>query len=200
MGADMMLYTLPDAEITPARKARLLEIVDRLTHDDVRDWLDNGCSKSKKHLQQELRVAIDELETVRDSREVCVLRCPGMKYHLLTTGGTSWGDAPTELTATFRLIACCEPLDRQLQAWAEKDCHVLTSAHSRKEKAPKKPAIFCVDVPDPASLKTDYERWVNVGRFNTRAKAVEFIRDHIAPCDDQGRVMLITTVERMGAG
>ena len=54
------------------------------------------------------------------------------------------------------------------------------------------PAIFYVDIPTPETVKSDDGSWVNLSTFNSKPEAVEYIRRHIGPCDDEGRVCLIT--------
>ncbi len=48
--------------------------------------------------------------------------------------------------------------------------------------------MFIVDVPDP---NRKYE-WNDIGHFTNKRDALKFIRDNIAPCDDEGNVCLIT--------
>jgi hypothetical protein len=121
MGADMLLASLPDAEITEERKRRLQEIVNGPTGDEL--------------IGQDLQVAPDDPQGIRETlhhhvelfaeatsrRDVARLRLPHMPYGMLFTGGMSWGDDPTELFDTFDVLAGIEPVFAQLEQWARED-------------------------------------------------------------------------------
>jgi hypothetical protein len=52
---------------------------------------------------------------------------------------------------------------------------------------------FYVDMPTIATLDSEEQTWEAIGRFNTRAEALAFIREHLAAeCDDQGRICLLS--------
>lgn len=61
--------------------------------------------------------------------------------------------------------------------------------------------LYAVDIPvfDP-SVSEQY--WRNVGYFDTKDKALEFIRKNIGPCDDEGRLLipLIQEIIELGQG
>lgn len=47
---------------------------------------------------------------------------------------------------------------------------------------------YAVDIPNITSDNEQY--WRNVGCFDTKDKALEFIRKNIGPCDDEGRLLI----------
>ena len=51
---------------------------------------------------------------------------------------------------------------------------------------------YLVDIPDPG------DAWKEVGQFDSKTAAVEWIRKHIGPCDDDGNICLITTLDDEG--
>lgn len=55
--------------------------------------------------------------------------------------------------------------------------------------------IFYVDIPTEKSIGDPDSGWLNVGKFDSIEQAVEFIRKHFGPCDDEGRISLITKTE-----
>ena len=200
MGAYMLLYTVPAAEITPPRKTRLIDIANRFTIRELREWLEEDFGTTRQTILAEIHDAIDVLAVAHELRASCRLYFPGMPYPLFVTGGLSWGDEPTELARPFELLSRCTPLDRQLVTWATddlRDCISTGMLHAPEISVRKRGIRFCVDVPDPTSLGTDDERWTNVGRFDSRSAALEFIREHIGPCDDAGRITLISAVEEL---
>jgi hypothetical protein len=52
-------------------------------------------------------------------------------------------------------------------------------------------AMFYVDIPTNSTLYDAEGPWENVASFDTKQEAVDFIREHIGPCDDDGKVSLI---------
>ena len=58
-------------------------------------------------------------------------------------------------------------------------------------------AIFYVDIPVKEHFGEDDDWWTNVATFATKAEAVEFIRENIGPCDDDGKIELITEGDDM---
>lgn len=55
--------------------------------------------------------------------------------------------------------------------------------------------MYVVDLPDPKRVDEIGAPMVQVGpRFATREDAVQWIRDHIGPCDDDGSINLITCI------
>jgi len=48
LGADMLLYTVPAAEITPPGKTRLIDIASRFTIRELREWLEEDFGTSGK--------------------------------------------------------------------------------------------------------------------------------------------------------
>jgi hypothetical protein len=58
--------------------------------------------------------------------------------------------------------------------------------------------IFWVDIPDKDTVIQDYDSaWINLKTFNTREEAVDWIRENIGYCDDEGRINLITEGEEI---
>lgn len=51
---------------------------------------------------------------------------------------------------------------------------------------------FLVDIPTERTIGDDNGPWLNVGQFKTKEEAVQWIRDNIGPCDEEGRIELIT--------
>lgn len=51
-----------------------------------------------------------------------------------------------------------------------------------------------IDVPNPSAIGQDDNAWVNVHTAASRAEAVEWIRENIGPCDDDGNICLLSNV------
>lgn len=52
--------------------------------------------------------------------------------------------------------------------------------------------VFWVDIPCEKTLREDEGPWLNVGKFKNKKEAIEFIRENIGPCDDDGNICLLT--------
>lgn len=52
--------------------------------------------------------------------------------------------------------------------------------------------VYWVDLPTVDCIHNDEGGWHNVGQFSSRAAALEFIREHVGNCDDDGCVSLLT--------
>lgn len=49
-----------------------------------------------------------------------------------------------------------------------------------------------VDIPKPPEESGEEGEWRNVATFHTVSEAVAFIREKFGPCDDDGRISLVT--------
>lgn len=55
---------------------------------------------------------------------------------------------------------------------------------------------YYVDIPTMETIKDGPEgAWTNVGTFSSKSEAIEWIRDNIGYCDDEGRICLLTHME-----
>ncbi len=52
--------------------------------------------------------------------------------------------------------------------------------------------IFYIDIPTEATIQGVDGPWRNLTTFKSKKEAVEWIREHIGYCDDDGNVCLIT--------
>ncbi len=52
--------------------------------------------------------------------------------------------------------------------------------------------VYYLDIPTENTLKRDEGPWHHVTTFPTKHEAVEFIRDNIGHCDENGNICLIT--------
>ena len=131
MGAELLIAFTPLCRFTQARDKAFRQLIDGLTPDDLYRFIeclgdeldDDGASEdgkvetSKKHLLGQ----VDDLAKAVESHESDICRWEGMDFHVLITGGLSWGDAPTELFDLFNQFAAVEALWEQLLEWARED-------------------------------------------------------------------------------
>lgn len=51
---------------------------------------------------------------------------------------------------------------------------------------------YLVDIPTLQTLETPDSGWTNVGSFASKSEAIQWIRENIGYCDDEGNINLIT--------
>ena len=56
-------------------------------------------------------------------------------------------------------------------------------------------SLFYLDIPTVECFLNDDGPWQSIGKFLTKKEAVDFIREHVGPCDDEGRIELVTEGE-----
>jgi len=117
MGADFIYNTAPACELNEDRRKVLATIIDGLTADDLPDYADDGDDLAA--WKRRLTDALDALDDGR--RDVSLLDVRHLDYPLFLTGGTSWGDEPTEAEHDFSDIDECPQLYNQLAEWAKED-------------------------------------------------------------------------------
>ncbi len=49
-----------------------------------------------------------------------------------------------------------------------------------------------VDLPRPENLDDNDSSWINVFMANSKAEALDWVREHVGPCDDDGNVNVLT--------
>lgn len=49
-----------------------------------------------------------------------------------------------------------------------------------------------IDIPNPATVGEDDNAWINVHKTTSKEEAIAWIRENIGPCDDDGRISLLT--------
>jgi hypothetical protein len=52
--------------------------------------------------------------------------------------------------------------------------------------------MYYIDIPDQYETLKPEGSWVNVNTVKTKHEAIEWIRENIGWCDDEGRICLIT--------
>lgn len=53
-------------------------------------------------------------------------------------------------------------------------------------------SIFYLDIPTEECVGNPDAAWKSIGEFKSKQEAVAFIREHFGPCDNEGRIDLIT--------
>jgi hypothetical protein len=126
MGASFILHALPDVKNkTDERLTQMTEIIDNLSHDDLA-ILRYDCAILDEATDDSIKDAlVDDLEDywmLEDSgREHGSMHLPGCNLSYVFTGGSSWGDPPTELSDGFDLLSSCGQIFDQLKEWATAD-------------------------------------------------------------------------------
>jgi len=69
---------------------------------------------------------------------------------------------------------------------------ILSHEWSSHPDAEDDEGVYYLDIPTENTLKSDEGPWHHVTVFPTKAEAVEFIRDNIGHCDEDGNICLIT--------
>ena len=134
MGADFILYAVPACEITAQRHEILKQRLDTLADEELAELV---CEYGDTdEARQRVRQAIDFLVGAAGRRDVADFCLPGMPYALLTTGGLSWGDFPTDAACEFAMISSCGRLHAQLEEWARHDLESMPVT-----VAPSEPSI-----------------------------------------------------------
>ena len=111
MGADLLMYAIPNCKMTKERMVVLKQIVAALPDCGGGDAMYDDLDEYKAALV----TAIDELIGIDGCRDVTTIG------DSLITGGLSWGDHPTESADCFDKISMCNPLWKQLEAWYLED-------------------------------------------------------------------------------
>ncbi len=52
--------------------------------------------------------------------------------------------------------------------------------------------MFWVDIPVKECVESEDTSWTNLAEFDTKLEAIQFIREYIGPCDDNGNICLIS--------
>ena len=141
MGADLYLTSLPHCDLTDERKVKIKELIEGTTDTEVLGFNEdfrfielsdekNPSSLSKEEHDMELAKEVREdvldacLSILRDAdapRDMGSISFPGMEYHVLMSGGMSWGDPPTESCDLFDRCENFGNLWGLLQKFAEED-------------------------------------------------------------------------------
>ena len=124
MGADFLLWSVPDAELTDDRVAELREIVlaipeERLLSDTENHW--GGDEDEDEAAHSKVIDAIEELANARDRRDVARMEYKDWPFPILCTGGLSFGDDPTEASLFFGIIEEVPAVWNKLAEWATED-------------------------------------------------------------------------------
>lgn len=114
MGADFILFVLPNANLTPTRIAELVQLIEELPETELPETFDESP-------RQSLKEALDDYLVGKGGREAVVLNFEGWQYPMLFSGGMSWGDSPTELGSSMLPLIECDAIWNRLEAWARTD-------------------------------------------------------------------------------
>lgn len=55
--------------------------------------------------------------------------------------------------------------------------------------------MYAIDIPTAECVGNDDAAWKTVAMLPDKASALQFIRDNFGPCDDEGKVCLITQLQ-----
>lgn len=69
--------------------------------------------------------------------------------------------------------------------------------NNERYKMPQEYENVYVDLPDVHALDNEDKSWQNVANFTTKEEAVEWIRENVGHCDDDGNICLITLGEKV---
>lgn len=109
MGADFVFETLPAADIDNYRLMHLRTLAKAAAPA----WGD------KEAYHEALLDAIEAYPDLVNRRDTALFHQPD--YDLLITGGTTWGDNPTEAFNTMSALASCESIWEALEEYARHD-------------------------------------------------------------------------------
>ena len=121
MGAEFIFASLPAADITDERYAELEKIVSSATDDEfslVCDSYGDDVQEARDRIESSLHAYQGGLLQCRDAD---VYAWPGMTYKVILSGGTSWGDSPTDTFDTLSVLGSFGPVFNKLEEWAKKD-------------------------------------------------------------------------------
>lgn len=124
MGADMLVYLLPDCELTNERLQALKEAFGNLTDDERSALVGPQCglkSLGYESSEDALAACAEEYGDFKYRRDVAQVMPPNSELHWLVTGGLSWGDHPTDSCESFELLGECAPAFDLLLKWAIED-------------------------------------------------------------------------------
>lgn len=93
MGADMLLYVIPDIEMYAERKPDIIKHVNLMDDREFDDWAGD---------RDDLLSAIDDYESYDIRRDVCQLEFANIRYFM--TGGMSYGDDPTDSACSMAYL------------------------------------------------------------------------------------------------
>jgi hypothetical protein len=122
MGANFLLYRIPACKETKYRKKKLRALARKYTpslHGHYR--MDVFPLDT---FRKQLLTALEDYWCFPESREIFLDTIDGVKLH--TTGGMSWGDAPTEAAEVITILEECDEIIACLQRWAEADAKERT--------------------------------------------------------------------------
>lgn len=111
MGADLLLYAIPNCKMTEDRMVLLKQIVAELPDCGGGDAMYDDLAEYKADLD----TAIDELIGIDGRRDVTTID------DMMITGGLSHGDLPTDSADCFDKVSMCNPIWTQLEAWLLED-------------------------------------------------------------------------------
>jgi hypothetical protein len=139
VGVNYIFVSLPMVPDTPEVRQELNQVIDRL---DLANLPEETLWELGLEVDEELpdadqvRTAVRELVqeyfNQQASREVTVENIEGVAY--LTTGGLSWGDAPTEAFNVFSAVLTVAPLYDRMQEIASRDWVRNLSLEARRSQ------------------------------------------------------------------
>lgn len=134
MGADFLLYAEPKCELTPERKARVMEMFRSMTEEEFGHAVDehpafDDFEKVEGEPFQVPEAAVKMFEESLDVYAGWFQGCPNdltwwvaETYPIWITGGMSHGDEPTDSSETIDVLQAGPPgLGDLLEAWARED-------------------------------------------------------------------------------
>jgi hypothetical protein len=122
MGADLILYYLPDADTRKAgRREAFIRLIDALAKELTPKLPGYLVGNDIQQQRDALLQAFDKLEGLKTLRDVARIQPYEDRPPLLVSGGLSWGDYPSEsseiLDKLLRIPGCYALLER----WAGED-------------------------------------------------------------------------------
>ena len=122
MGADLILYYLPDADTRKTgRREAFVRLIDALAKELTEKLPGDLAGNELQQQRDALLQAFDRFEELKTLRDVARIQPYDHKPPLLVSGGLSWGDYPSESSETLDKllrIPGCQPL---FEHWAEED-------------------------------------------------------------------------------
>lgn len=120
MGADFLLFAVPDCKLTEERTKILQGMIDALPNEELDP---SGRDEDEGTVRDRLRSALKWLTDAEGLHEVGSYHWDCMSYPMIFSGGESWGDYPTDACAELLTIGNCDMLWNKLAEWAKQDAN-----------------------------------------------------------------------------
>jgi hypothetical protein len=122
MGADLILYYLPDADTRKTgRREAFVRLIDTLAEEVTEKLPGYLVGNDIQQQRDELIQAFDRFEELKTLRDVARIQPYEDRPPLLVSGGLSWGDYPSESSETLDKLLRIPGCHTLFEHWAVED-------------------------------------------------------------------------------